>query len=757
MTNGKQLPIGKGNRIHLLGVCGSGMIGIARMLLERGCEVSGSDLQRTEAIEELIEQGLQFVQGHDENQVAGASAIVFSTAIPEENPERQKAKQQGVLEFHRSEALASLINDAETILISGTHGKTTTSLMLAWIMKNAQREPGYYIGAESALLGGSASWGAGKQVVVEGDESDGSISRYHPKGLIVLNVENDHLDHFGNFDEIKKLFSEVTERTSGPKLLCIDDDVCCEFLSAHKDALSYGLKEGATYRAVDVHAEQQRPTFSILKGGEILGNLELSVAGLHNVSNACAAAAMAIELGVEVSIIKNSLKTFVGAGRRMETIYKDEEYHILDDYAHHPTEVEATLQAVESLGYKRTVALFQPHRFSRTRDLGAAFGASFGKADEVIISGIYPSSEKPIEGVTGDLIARAAKGAGHDKVSYSEELISAKTALAKSLKAGDVAITMGAGDVWKVSVQLSQAITLYRDVQKAVGEGSKVKLFEPMRKHTSLRVGGPADVWVEPRNEEALQRVVEYCSQNDVQMTLIGRGTNLLVKDNGIRGVCVHLGTEEFSKITVDGLTVTAAAGARLKSIVAQAKKYNIGDLEFMEGIPGNLGGALRMNAGAMKSWMFEVVKSVRHMDRDGKIYKTAVQDIEYSYRHVPLFKEHIALSAVMEGSQKNRDEVNEILNAYSKKRWSSQPAAPSAGCTFKNAEEIPTGKLIDEMGLKETSIGGARVSHVHGNFIVNDGEAKASEVLELIQVVKERAWAERGVELHEELIVLGE
>jgi UDP-N-acetylenolpyruvoylglucosamine reductase len=293
-----------------------------------------------------------------------------------------------------------------------------------------------------------------------------------------------------------------------------------------------------------------------------------------------------------------------------------------------------------------------------------------------------------------------------------------------------------------------------RDLAK--GEGV-VRWYEPMRKHTTIRIGGPAQVWFEPESEAALGRVVEWCAKEKVPLTVVGRGSNLLVRDGGISGVCVHFGQPGMSKIEVVDGKIHAGAGARLKQIVAVAKANGIMGLEFMEGIPGALGGAMRMNAGAMESWTFETIESVRVMDRTGKVSEVLRGEFEVKYRRVPRLVEEIAVGAVLHGKPGNPEEIAEKLKQYSRKRWDSQPAAPSAGCIFKNAEKIPAGRLIEELGLKDTAIGGARISPVHGNFIVNQGGAKAVDVLALMDQVRARAQKDRGIDLEPEVIVVGE
>jgi UDP-N-acetylenolpyruvoylglucosamine reductase len=286
---------------------------------------------------------------------------------------------------------------------------------------------------------------------------------------------------------------------------------------------------------------------------------------------------------------------------------------------------------------------------------------------------------------------------------------------------------------------------------------SILKRDEPLHKHTTMRIGGPAQLWFEPVDEDDLKIGLRFAHDRGIPVTFIGRGSNLLVRDGGILGLCVHLGRPYFSRIEIDGEYVTVGAGARLKQIVAEARKHDLGGFEFMEGIPGSMGGALRMNAGAMQGWTMEVVESIRSIDTLGHIHELKKEDMEIQYRSVPHFQTHIAISARLKGVPSSKEEIGEKLKAYSSKRWTSQPAAPSAGCIFKNPGPIPAGKLIDELGLKNLSVGSARVSEVHGNFIVNDGGATAEDVLQLIALIQSRARETRHIDLNTEVIVLGE
>jgi UDP-N-acetylenolpyruvoylglucosamine reductase len=276
-----------------------------------------------------------------------------------------------------------------------------------------------------------------------------------------------------------------------------------------------------------------------------------------------------------------------------------------------------------------------------------------------------------------------------------------------------------------------------------------------MARHTTLRVGGPADLYVEPASEADLAVILRFCAEHQVRFFVVGRGSNLLVPDAGFRGVIVCLAQPTLSGVAVDGHRLVCGAGARLKTVAVTARRHGLAGMEFLEGIPGSVGGALRMNAGAMAAETFDIVDSVRLMSFAGEIRELKPAEMAVHYRSCDTLKNHIALGAVLCGRPDAVEAITQRMDAYSKKRWSSQPAAPSAGCAFKNPAEIPAGKLIDELGLKGTRVGGAVVSQQHGNYIINDGGATARDVLELIALLQARVRAARGIELHTEVEIL--
>jgi UDP-N-acetylenolpyruvoylglucosamine reductase len=308
-----------------------------------------------------------------------------------------------------------------------------------------------------------------------------------------------------------------------------------------------------------------------------------------------------------------------------------------------------------------------------------------------------------------------------------------------------------------MTVALEHSTGLAQDLAARVSPATVIKRDEPLARHTTLRVGGPADFYVEPANEADLAAILKCCGEYAVKFFILGRGSNLIVRDGGFRGVVICLSSREFSRIEIIGTRLRAGAGAKQKNVSVEAKRAGLSGVEFLEGIPGSIGGALRMNAGAMGGETFNAVESVRVMDFTGNIRELAPAEMSVSYRSCATLKDHVALGAVFQCAPAPREEIEARMKSFSEKRWSSQPAAPSAGCMFKNPPPIPAGRLIDELGLKGTKIGGARVSLEHGNFLVNDGNATAKDVLELIGILREKAKAERGIELSPEVEILGE
>jgi UDP-N-acetylmuramate--alanine ligase len=746
------------HRVHLIGVAGSGMSGIAGLLLQLGHEVSGSDKVDSTETRRLERLGLKFYQEHRAEYAADADLVVYSSAIKPENPIMKSARDTGKKTVRRAEALAAIMSAKRGILVVGMHGKTTTSAMTAHVLREGGLHPSHYVGAEIPILGTNAHWDArGEYFVAEGDESDGTITLFHPEDTLVLNIEEEHLDFYADLAAIEKTFQQLLGQTSGKIFYCADEPNATRICRSSDRVICYGLSEEADYRGSNVELRNFSSAFAVHSGKEKIGDAVLNVPGEHNVRNAIGVIALATELGVPFEKIAKSLTKFQHARRRFEIKYDSSRFLLVDDYGHHPTEIKATLKTAKSVGRKRVLTMFQPHRYSRTKLLRKEFGQAFDQADRIVITDIYGSNESPIPGVTGQMIADEIAARGHDGASYQPRLEWVHRDVGNMLESGDLVLSLGAGNIHEQLSILAADLVTAEKIKEIVGEEGDVRLYEPLSKHTTLRVGGPAQFWVEPRNEKAFSELIRFCRCENLRLFVIGRGSNLLVRDGGIRGVVVHPSGGDFDKIDIHGHEITVGVGAKLKEIAYAARGANLGGLEWMEGIPGAVGGGLRMNAGAMGAQTFENVVSIRYLDSEGNAHDKKRDELEVRYRHFPLLEKNFAVSATFRATASNREQIETKLQESQEKRRATQPIAKSAGCIFKNPESCPAGKLVDELGLKNSSIGKARVSEVHGNFIVNDGGATAADMLELINRIKKTAKSKRGIELETEVQIVGE
>ena len=746
-------------RVHLIGVAGSGMSGLALLLMGMGHRVSGSDRVTTAETERMQGLGLRFSSPHTAEAVDGADLVVYSSAIRPTNAALAAARDKGIRLMRRAECLAAILMTRKGIVVSGTHGKTTTSAMVAHALREAGVNPSHYVGAEIPVLGQNARWSEdGEWMVAEGDESDGTLALYQTACSIVLNIEAEHLDHYRNLEEIKEVFRVLLSNTSGPVIYCREDEGARSVCAEHPDSVSYGWSD-ADYTAREVRELRGATAFTVYRNEHALGEVELGIPGRHNVLNAMAAIATCDRIGADFLLVSRALNSFAGAKRRFETRYLSKRLRIVDDYGHHPTEIAATIQTARQLKPERVVILFQPHRFTRTQALAGEFGEVLSNADEVYVTDVYPASELPIPGITGQTIVDAIEACGGADVHSVPDLATAHHVVGNALDPGDLLITLGAGNVHEAGSAIARDEKVLEDLLGLVPDGGlDAVLYEPMRRHTTMLVGGPAQFWIEPHTFEAFAATVEYCRDRGIAVRVVGRGSNLLVRDGGIRGAVIHPKGGQFAECHVDDDGhVVAGAGVRLKKVASVAQAAGIGGFEWMEGIPGNVGGALRMNAGAMGIETFDQVVRMTFLDEDGVVRERSRDEIEAFYRNVPELRRNFALQAVFAGQKDSAENIRQRWDESRRKRRESQPIAASAGCIFKNPGEVPAGMLVDQLGMKGSGDGSAEVSLEHGNFIVNRGGAKASDVLALIERIRREAKRQRNVDLETEVKVIGE
>lgn len=447
-------------RVHLIGVAGSGMSGLAALFLDLGHRVSGSDRVTSDETERLQGLGLDFSSPHSAEAVEGCDVVVYSSAVrPGRNPAYDAAVAAGIPLLRRAEALAAIMMGNRGVVIAGTHGKTTTSAMSAHVLRTGGQHPSHYVGAEIPILGTNACWDEqGEWFCAEGDESDGTLVNFHTEHAILLNVEAEHLDHYtGGIDEILSVFGQFCDQASGKIFYCGDDEFASQVCSERENGISYGRGEHCDYRVIDEQLRGAGTEFTIVRRGEELGRVHLGIPGRHNVLNALAAAALGDELGVEFEKINEALTSFRGAKRRFEVKrLAPEGVTVIDDYGHHPTEIEVTIETARSQHQGRLVCLFQPHRYTRTQLLRDEFGKCFDGVDELWVTDIYPASELPIEGVTGQTIVDAVGELGDVATARSHpDIESLHAEVGPGLQAGDWVITLGAGNIHEVGTKLS--------------------------------------------------------------------------------------------------------------------------------------------------------------------------------------------------------------------------------------------------------------------------------------------------------------
>lgn len=438
------------------------MSAIAKVMLEMGFRVSGSDLAAQELTEKLAANGANVFIGHEAEHVKGADLVVYSTALSKDNVEMKRAEELNIPIIHRSQMLARLLNTKKGIAVAGAHGKTTTSSMISLVMEKSGVDPTYIIGGEIMNLGSNAKAGKSDYVVAEADESDGTFLQYHPYLGVVTNIEADHLEHYdGDFNKLKQAYVQFLSQVKpeGKAVICADDAHLAEMLpSLHCTAVTYGLGDAAEYRAKDLVLGDRKVQFTVERGGRTLGTLKLSVPGKHNVYNALATLIVCLESGLTFDQVAEAITEFRGAKRRFQVLGEVNGILVIDDYAHHPTEIEATISAAKATG-KRIVAVFQPQRYTRTFFLLEQFSRAFPEADEVILTDIYsPAGEKQIEGITSARLTEMVRENCNSNVRHLPSKDEVFDYLQATVAPGDLVITMGAGDIWKVADRLAKEL-----------------------------------------------------------------------------------------------------------------------------------------------------------------------------------------------------------------------------------------------------------------------------------------------------------
>ncbi|MBP6864734.1 MAG: UDP-N-acetylmuramate dehydrogenase [Candidatus Didemnitutus sp.] len=777
-------------RVHLLGAGGMGMTPLALYLRARGFAVSADDDAWNPATRAWLERADVTVVAPGELP-ADAELVVFSPAVAATHPLRQRATERGLPQVRRGEMLAEVTRDRRLVAVVGSHGKTTTTAMLVTALVRARFECGWVLGG---LFGGDAlppARDAGEWVIVEVDESDGTIGCFAPEVTLAVNLDWDHADHYATRGAIEDEFAALFARTRGSVLVnaacAMSQRVVARLANPARvesparaprflrfvgpttcSLIDYKFSEDGQYVCSLIDYKQDGCLGLTLGGDFALQKAEVRARGEFNALNATAALAAAQVIGA--AIASDALADFAGVRRRQGVLHASPRLTVIEDYAHHPAEIRALLAALRP-GAARLLVVFQPHRFTRTAQFKAEFAQVLSAADEIFLLEVYAASEAPVAGgTTDDLAAEFARLDPPRKVARLPRTgVTDVKKLAAALRDGDLLAFVGAGDIEVFAqdfLKMLQPIEereaawrrLVADVRPLLSDTTKFTEREPLGPKTTMRVGGPARVYAEPATEQELQLLLATAHARGLPVFMLGRGSNLLVPDEGVDGLVISLGHPNWQVFTprVDG-SVWVGAGLRLKNLCGLATKAGLGGFEFMEGIPATVGGALRMNAGAMGGWTFDVVEEVHLLTLAGEKRVMRKSEMHVDYRHCEELETAVALGAVLRPrAGGDAAAIKQQIETYQKKRQESQPREPSAGCIFKNPPGTSAGKLIDECGLKGERVGDAMVSPVHANFIVNTGAASAADILELVRRVRARVREVRGVDLQPEVMLFG-
>jgi len=746
---------------HLIGVGGMGMAPLAIFLKQAGCRVTGEDDNFHPRVHQmLLSNGIDITNN---SGWRAADGIIYSNAIGLTHPGLKSALEENIPTMRRGEFLSALSKRYKTIAVAGSHGKTTTCGLLIYALTQAGLPLNYILGglfSGNILLPGHSD-NKSPWLVIEVDESDGSIESFEPTVCLLVNVDWDHADYYQTKNKCTETFRNLIKRTSEHVLL----NRSCE-LSRTLDLTGIA----ATIHTFGESGEAQLISFAnrCMELGGLFPSCLLKVPFDEPFNAQNALAALSVVYLLTGNLNDSLLRAFPGLWRRQEVLFEQDGFSVVEDYGHHPTEIRKLFEAIK-LKEGLVTVVFQPHRYSRTLQFKSEFAEVLSQADRLIVMEVYGAGEAVIPGGTGADLFSAFTNIAPDREAY---FCADQKAVLKQLdqlnQTAGVLLFLGAGNIQDVAAEfvfmLRNNVTVSNhkfltEMKELLGPDSLIKSNEPLAAKTTLRVGGSADYYAEPADETDLKLLLQKAALSGIEVHFLGRGSNLLVPDSGVRGLVVRLSKPYFQKIEVlvDG-RVRAGAGVRLKELCAFMRGREDGGFEFLEGIPGNVGGALRMNAGAMGGWFSEVISEVVLMSYRGEISNVSVEDLHFGYRHCVELNDAIGLAIVCKsGNASSIQTIQHTMDAYQSSRKESQPRLPSAGCSFKNPPGSAAGKLIDQSGLKGLSICGAQVSDVHANFIVNRGNATASDVISLINELRKKVYQKTGYELEPEVILFGD
>ncbi len=782
-------------RYHFVGIGGSGLSAIARVLLERGEIVSGSDMADSSFVDSLRDLGARVTIGHAAENVHGAETVVVSSAVKPDNVEIVEARKLGIPVFKRSEFLGSFTAGKRTVAVAGTHGKTTTTGEIALLLAREGLDPSFVAGGALTDFGGAnARAGQGEYFVIEADEYDRAFLGLTPWLAVVTNVEHDHPDCYPTPEDYFQAFGQFLERMrpDGSVVVCADSPGAIRVVEEYcrnkpeLSVYSYAVNMEADWQATQIqpHAEGGSD-FLAVRNGEVLGRVRIRLAGLHNVCNSLGALCAADLCGVPFAHAAKSLSQYHGAERRFEIIGEAGGVTVVDDYGHHPSEIRATLAAARQRYPQRRIwALWQPHTYSRTRALAHEFAQSFTDADRVVVLPVYRAREPLDESFSMEEVVRTMLNA---EAQYIPGLMEAVPYLTRELRRGDVLVMLSAGDANRVGEEVLRRLRLIEAEHRAPIRVPILPLeklhrrFEnrlqeevPLGRLTTAKVGGLADAMVEVTSAEELAQTAEWLWQEEIPFFVLAGGSNVLISDRGCRDLVLFNRAKKFElrageNGSKDTAILWAESGVSIGAIARQAAQMGWTGLEWAATIPGTVGGAVTGNAGAFggdTAGSLQMVEILQRMEADtapgiraGR--KTLrPEEMGFSYRSSLLKKnpeQAVVLSATFLLRRCDPSEAVARIGQLLARRRETQPAGSSLGSMFKNPPGDYAGRLIEAAGLKGHRVGNAEISRQHANFFLNLGEAQAEDIRALMDLARKMVREKFGIELEPEIVLAGD
>ena len=739
----------KSERYLFLGIGGMGMAPLAIYLAKKGYQVEGLDDALRDETKSLLESHYIKILDHW-SLWEDYDAIIYTNAIANEDPRLHAARQKKIPTFLRGEMLAKCAKEKKLLAVCGSHGKTTTTAMLVYSLKQNRISFSYILGG----LFSDSSWSpadyqVGEWLIAEIDESDGTIEEFSPEITLCLPLSWDHSQYYATFESLRHTFVQLLFRTKSTIFYC-DGETLTEQIPPNKRA-KWIAPPHLLNQAESLTRQKSWQTLAYFKNA-----YPVRAIGAFNALNA----AMALEACHEIlgyPPMVSSLEKFVGVWRRQQILSESPNQTVLQDYAHHPSELQRLIEVLEKSFPQHTLTIvFQPHRYTRTKKHADSFASVLGNTPaECYLLPVYPAGEPDDpEGRTEAIIEKLPDSSSITFCQSSEILC--QKLFNKSAQRRLVAF-IGAGDIWDWAQYF---VTLCQQPSLALSlpERFHFRVNEPLANKTTFRLGGTAQYYAEPENKEDLQEILKIAQRENWCIHMLGRGSNVLVPEEGVTGLVIRLRKKSWRRVQVfeDG-RITAYAGAGLKEISHQAGRAGIAGFEFLEGIPGNIGGVLRMNAGAMGNWIFDRVESVQFMNKDGEIQEQPKDFFQIGYRNCQDLADNIAIRATLKGQPgADPQEIKSKIHKFAQQRLLSQPHQPSAGCMFRNPENQAAGELIDKCGLKKISEGGIAISGIHANFMINEGNGSFQEVMRLVNTVSHTVKEKTGIQLVPEVQILG-